>query len=330
MKFPLQSPRGLVPLLLLGASVVTFLLGPGVAARLRSSTHFALMPLGDMGMGITTAVSSRWGGVSLDNGQSFSPSEIRRLIETNIALRGQVDALDSKYQDLQATRRQLDELYGRWAGFECALIPARVVGSEPLPYGSSRLINAGHTSGVGTSAPVTTRRILTDRAKAIPQGLAAVTASSLVGRIINSGAFSARLQLVTDRSFEIHANIHRIIDPESPREVMVTIEGQAVVAPLTDRTNVLIDVQVRGDGADGMIVKDVNAYHKVRRGDWVVTRQADPFLPVRIRIGEITEVQADSANPHFVRLKVRPHADLDALRHVYVVVPLAERAKARR
>jgi len=318
----------MILLILLLGSGVFYLLGPTAAARVRSLTNVVLVPFGDGGMEITTAVRSAWGGVELPGGGRLTPGRVQRLIEENITLRGQVETLESRYEQLRAERREVDELYDRWPGFDCAVIPARVVAAGSLPYGASRLLNVGTSKGVGPGSPVTTRGILTDRAKAIPLGLAAVSRSAMVGRIVSSGPFCARLRLVTDRDYTIHAQIVRIIDPDRPREVMVTVDGETVLRPLTEAINDPIDVQARGDGADGMRIEEFSADHKVRAGDWLMTRREDPLFPVRIRIGMVTEVRADASKPHFVTARVRPHADLDTLRRVYVVVPLAGWAAA--
>jgi len=328
MRLLTHFPKQAVVAILLVASAALYLLGPGVAGRLRGLAEVVLVPLGDPGMGVTAAFNSRWGGVRINGGEVVSPERIRNLIRQNQVLRSQLEALDAKYRALEQQRRELDELYDRWSGFECALIPARVVADEPLPFGSSRILNKGARSGVHPGAAVTTRRLLTDRSKALPPGLAVVTSTALVGRIVTSGAFTSRVQLVTDRGFRMHARVRRIVDEAHPRKVMrkdrtslVTLTEQLAAAEL-------IDVELRGDGAGGLIAEDVDEGHKIRPGDWLVTVREDPLLQIQIRIGTIRDVQLEPSNPHFVTLRGEPFMDLDALRSVYIVVPLADRAAA--
>jgi cell shape-determining protein MreC len=143
----------------------------------------------------------------------------------------------------------------------------------------------------------------------------------LVGRIDEAGAYTARLQLLTDRGFQMAGRIRRNIDPARPRMVTVMEAGAAVV-PLTPENNKEIEVIARGDGSSGMVVEYVKAYHNVLAGDLLVTSGEEAILPTEINVGVVTEVRPDAKDPHRSTLVVRPHADLDSLREVFVVVPL--------
>jgi len=212
-------------------------------------------------------------------------------------------------------------LYGAIPYAQWELIPAVVVGRESLPYGRTRLLNAGLSQGAAVGAGVTTRRLLTDRSKRLPRNVATISATALVGRVIDAGRFTARLQTVTDPGFEVAAKIRRVIDPANPRKITVTAGG-AGEQVLTPANNVRIPVQARGDGRGKMLVRDVNAYHNIRPGDLLVAAGDDAFLPVQARIGKVVEVIDDPRRRGlFVSLRVAPSADLAALREVYIVVP---------
>ncbi len=271
----------------------------------------------------------------MQGGRSITQAEARRLARENRALQAQLIELSRAYQQYLRQDAVKQYLYGRMRDFPCELIAARVVGAESLPYGRTRALNVGAAAGATPGARVTTRRLLTDRAKSIhagyagvawekdlPRRRAAVASTVLAGMIDASGAFTARLMLVTDREFAIAADLFRVIDPDNPRQVTVTREGVAALEPLTPANRDLIPVWARGDGRGGMIVEEVSRNDNVLPGDWLLTRRDDAFLPAGLPIAEVIEVLDDPEHAGFVTLRLRPLADLASLREVYVVVPL--------
>ena len=164
--------------------------------------------------------------------------------------------------------------------------------------------------------------ILTDRSKALPTDLAVVTTSALVGRLVDAGAFVARMQLVTDRDFKVSARIRRLVDPNHPREITIIREGSAAREVLTEHNSVPLDVQAVGDGSNGLVVSHVPEIDNVLPGDLLVTA-GEGLLPVEMGIGRVRQAQRDPQNPHHFTLKVAPEADLSNLREVYIVLPLA-------
>jgi cell shape-determining protein MreC len=304
------SKSRLVPILL-GVGLVMSLMGRGFAARLRNAVQPLLSPLGDAGMYLTSALRRNAGS------EGLSPQGIRQLREENQRLLSEANYRRRQWED---TRRHLEnvlelhESFGPVMGAGCELIPATVVGEDSLPYGQTREVNRGTRHGVQTGSAV----VLTDRSKALPEGLPVVATAGLVGRLVDAGAFIARVQLVTDRDFKVSARIRRLVDPNRPREITIIKDGSAAREILTEDNSGPLDVQAVGDGAEGLIVSHVNAIDNVLPGDLLVTA-GDGRLPVELRIGRVTEVQRDLQHPHHVTVKVRPDADLSALREVYIV-----------
>ena len=319
VRFPGKlSKKGLLVGLLL-ACVVTSFLGSRASVPLRSVMQYPLAPLGDIPMYLASAFERHVGGL-----QDISPERARRLLEENRQLRGQLLELSRVYQEYARQEQTKQYLYGRMKDFPCRLIPGRVVGAEPLPYGQTRIVGSGFSSGTRAGAGVTTRELVTDRPKALLSGYATIASTSLVGRIASAGAFTARLQLVTDRQFAIEAQLFRLIDPNNPRQIKVTRADAAAMEILSPQNNHLVPVFAQGDGARGLIVRDVSVNDNVMPGDWLITRRDDAFLLAGIRIGEVTKVMPNTEHPGFVTLHVQPHADLDALREVYIVVPVGD------
>lgn len=340
---------------LLTAAVVSSLLGPDVSGWLRSATGFVITPFGDAGMYLATSLNRKVGTFGR---RAVSSVEADRLAEENARLRRRLGAIEGELARQLRRQAAVDHLYGPIPYAQWRLIPARVVAADALDYGKVRLVNAGSRQGVAGGALVTSRQLITDRSKALPDGLAAVaelprdqsdnTAGAragagergrafagrlpknldevagavLVGRITRTGAHTARLRLVSDRHFLINAMIRRVINPASPRTITLTgRDAQEVL--LTERNNAPIDVVAVGDGALGLTVTGVYALDNVLPGDVLVTSGADGLLPAEVRIGTVTEVTDDPERRElFVNLKVAAAADLAAVRDVYVVVPV--------
>jgi cell shape-determining protein MreC len=308
-------------LLALAVSVLTIVMGPGAARSLRNGADFLLAPAGEAPMYAATALKGLGGE---DQARQATREEVEQLRIDNAYLQ-RLAGHWKRQEEIQKRRAEelanFQALYRPASDLACELIPARVVGQSGLPYHRSRMLRTPLARPNYEGSPVTMRTLLTDRAKSLPPKLAVVTGSVLVGRIDEAGAYTARLRLVTDRGFEMAGHIRRNIDPAKPRMVTVT-EGDAAVAPLTPENNKEIEVNARGDGSAGMIVEYVKAYHNVLAGDLLVTSGEEAFVPTEINVGVVTEVRPDAKDPHRSTLRVRPHADLDSLREVFVIVPL--------
>ena len=318
MKLPTKLTKRWITAALLAGAAVVALLGPEFSGRLRGLTGCVLAPFGDGGMYLATAIKSR----ANDMGRrGLSPAEARRLREINEQLLGRLHAAEGQLDRLLRRQETLRRLYNSIPYAQWELIPAQVVGADALGYGQMRVLNAGQAQGAAAGARVTTRRLLTDRSKALPSRLATISATALVGEVIDAGRFTAQLRLITDQGFQVRAEVRRIIKANKPRTITV-IQGDAAEQVLTKANNAKIPVQAAGDGRGHLIARDVNAYHNILPGDWVVTLADSEFLPAEIPIGKVIEVIDDPKRRGlFVSLRIKPVANLPALREVYIVVP---------
>ena len=242
----MTKPRALAALVIL--SIITSLWGAGLAGRLRSMVAHVVAPLGHGPMYLATAVRKR----TDDSAESLTAEEVRRLREEMLALRGQREwllQLVVKYKTQLQNHEAFCRRFSPTEDIPCELIPAQVVAADSLPYGDTRLVPVGGSQGAVPGARVTTRELLTDRAKALPPNLSVVTRASLVGRLTETGRFAARVQLVIDPAFRMEALVRRAVDPDRPREVEVRrADGGTTNEVLTTANNVPVEVTVEGTG----------------------------------------------------------------------------------
>ncbi|MCD6364257.1 MAG: rod shape-determining protein MreC [Planctomycetes bacterium] len=316
----LNKERLLAGLML--ASITMSLAGRPVAEPMRRFARLLTIPLADAGVYVTTALKS-YGDTG--SGVPVSPDRARQLARENDDLRRQLDLLAV---ELRQSRRRNAEIQGIRSRFfapaddlPIELIPARVVMLDSLPYSASRVVSAAQAGRMAPGQAVTTRRILIGRSKALPEKLAVVTVSSLVGRLSETDAYSARLQLITDRKFGLSVSIRRVADRNNPRKIID--ERDVSERILGDEGFTDVEAFAQGDGAGGMTARLVQAHHGVRRGDMVFTSAGDGWTGGgRIPVGTVDSVEADGAKPGlFVTVHIKPRAHLAALRDVYIIVP---------
>lgn len=312
---------------LLVAALASSVLGRSTAAALRSSVSWAFAVGGDAGMYLTTFVKSKAG-----QDQRVTPAQYKQVQSAADHYKQRYHASLKTIIELNRQIRQMRSLFDtlRADNFPAQLFEARVIATDSLPYGRFRSINSGTDRGAEVGSMVTTRFVLTPNRKALPERLAVVkhhllaenqamiTNQVLVGRIVETWKFGARVQLITDRGFRMPARIWR--DVSNRRSIKVLQRGNARQVPLTIESK-LIDVTLTGDGAGSIEIADVPERHNIQPGDWVMTRRDRWFLPARIPIARIVEVRRQAENPGFVRIQARPIADLDAVRNVYIVYP---------
>ena len=322
MKLLAKFSRRRVLAILMCVSVVTSLFGARLAGKVRVLTQWAIAPFGDAGMYVTNTLRSSVGSPKL-----VTEEDVRRLEAENKVLTAYVAGLQAEVSDLKKLLPEMGKIFGQIprSEFPYELIPARVVARDSMPYGTGGIVSFGSQKEANRGARVTTCRLLTGLPKALPENLSVLTQCALIGRLTETWAFGATLQLVTDRGFRVNARIHRIIkDRNNPRMIRIIEPGKARTEPLTEGrngNNEPIPAVAEGDGEE-LTVRGVSENDNVLPGDVLVTRE-DEFLPERIVIGEVVHVTADAQNPGRVKLRIRPYADLENLRFVYIVIPLA-------
>ena len=307
MRLRVKSSRSLLLAGLLLASAVTMFLGAQTSGMLRGMVQWAFVPLGDVGMGVTTSLKGH-GEPKTDE------AELQRLRE-QVELLAQRLAEERGYQN--AGQRVYTKAFGQSADSPVKLIAARVVAADTVPYGWTRVANVGSRDGAAAGMYVTERRVLTDRAKRLPENLAVLSSAGLVGRVVETGAFTARVQLVTDRAFVLRGQIRRVIDAQNPRQVQI---GDRIVY-LRRQYNVPVECRATGDGLGGLIVAHVPKMYNIRPGDVLETPPDDGALPAIVPVGKVVRVTDEPQNTGRVQLEVQPVVDLRSIRQVYLVVP---------
>lgn len=308
--------------LMLALSVATSLIGPRLARPLRSTASLLLAPIGDGPMYAVTELGRK---LAADTGNAVSPEEAKALRQENDYL-ARLAAYWQYERDSYRRRAELlanfQKMYGPAQDLACELIPARVVAGDALPYGQTRLVSPGARQGVRGGSMVTTRDLLTQRSKALPPRLAVVESNALVGRVADSGAFTASLQLLTDPGFKIRGRIRRVITGRNPRQITALENNLPRKTTLTQANNDPIEVTANGDGTPRLIVKHVKEYDNVLPGDLLVTDTEAEGLPTEIYVGKVAEVAPDTKDSRRVTVYVEPAGDLANLRDVFILSPL--------
>lgn len=314
--------------LLLAAGVCAFL-GRDAAAWMRNSVQWAFAPAGDAGMYMTVVVK---GAVGTEGQERLTPAEVQRLVHERDYYRSLAQQSYKRLLELDELMRQRQQVFGEMArvGFACSLIEARVIAADSLPYGRNRAINVGRRRGVDVGSFVTTQVVSTPTRKALPTNppLPALLRQSarlnkqvLVGRVVESWAFGARIQLITDRGFSIPANVRRVLHADRKRYYTPLSDAPQQRRLLTMRDNPLVPVTCKGDGAKGLVAVNVPVEHALEPGDEIITRDDQYFLPAGVRVARITEVEPQPLEPGFVTLRAKPLTNLPALRDVFIVYP---------
>lgn len=247
------------------------------------------------------------------------------------------DLLLSQQQIIRSQQETINALTGwrnnRWMrGFKCKLVEAKILGAEAISMRDRKLLGAGRDRGLAPGQIVTTRRLAHELDVALPEKLLVLGSSHVVGRIIDCAAFSATLQLVTDGGFEMPAALLRTVGPAQTRTFYVKGPGgqrREVIrrhdgkTPHRHTVGPAIAVQAKGNGRD-IVLQSVPAEHGVEPGDVLISSESTQLLPFGLQIGAVTRTEPDKTDAHFVTVYVKPSADFQSLRDVYIVVPLAK------
>lgn len=178
-------PRWLVLLVLLLAVVLIAL--PGFSRSVEGWGSRLVV-------GVQGAAAALFGG---STGLADTLQRAGELRRENEALREQLERLQDEMvqlRELELENQELRQLLGlRPLPLASELIPARVVGRDPLPFAQIVSIDVGSEQGVHEDQPVVTWR-------------------GLVGRVVDVQPTAARVLLLTDAGSSVAA---RVQDPES-------------------------------------------------------------------------------------------------------------------
>jgi len=318
MKLPFQLNRRTLLVVLMILSAASCVLPAGVSGYLRGRLDLILSPLADGGTVVTTTLRSRLDALHWRPGSDGQDSVSAESVEAIHSYWHHQMVRQQEHYERELADRGLSRGFSeQFVDFPCELIPARVVASDALPYEQGRTIRARE---LPAGAMVTTRELLIARAAPLPKNLAVLSSTALVGRITSPSEFTARLTLVTDRGFRLPAQIWR--DPAIQRNVTLEVAGGAQSVPLTPANNAFIDVTIKGDGSNGVVIDDLPRSHMVLPGDWIVTRGGSLEMPDHVRIAQVKHVTVHKSNSLMRVVYAEPYVDLSALREVYIVHPL--------
>jgi rod shape-determining protein MreC len=267
-----RPARSRFTLLLLVLTSVTLLTldyrgeGAGAIATVKDGARDVFAPVQDASDRVFAPVGDLVGGV-LHYGDLEAENE--RLRAENAELRGQVLRADDAERERRALRDQLA------LGFvdDIPRVDAEVVATSPSNFELTIAINRGTNHGVATGMPV-------------------VTATGLVGRIIDVSRSRAVVQLVVDDEFSVGIRV----DPQGDVGVA---SGHGIRRPMT------VD-----------LLEQANTFE---RGQVVVTSglQQSQFPP-GIPVGRITKATARE-NELDQDVEIEPVVDLGRLAFVTVL-----------
>jgi len=220
------------------------------------------------------AVSSLWKGVT---GIPSSVLNLRNLAKENAALKQKLNLTlpklalqDELSAENERLRQALGFKYGNRYGFN--LLPAAVIGRGASPWYTTLEINRGTSSGVKMGMPV-------------------IVKEGLVGRVIETAAFSSRVLLITD--------------PDSG----------VVGADQRSRDYGLIE----GYLPELLLMKHVSSAGDIRAEDKIVTSSISSIFPAGIPIGTVVRA-TKKEHDLFYQIEVRPSVKFSRLEEVFLVL----------
>jgi rod shape-determining protein MreC len=210
--------------------------------------------------------------------------DLRGVRDENRHLRERVQGLETALQERQARAaeagrlRQLLELREL---LPLTTVAAEVVARDGMPWYRVAVINKGEQDGVALNAPV-------------------ISATGVVGRVIERGPRAARVQLLLDRDSALGALVERT-------------RAAGVVAGRVGSPDVS-----RGAAAPGeLLMKYVPAAADVAEQDLVVSSGSERIFPKGLVIGRVSSVSLGTGL--FKEIRIAPAASFDRLEEVLVL-----------
>ena len=216
------------------------------------------------------------------SGTINSVSELRELQKAYDEIQERVKEYEGLEKDLRLLQSENQRLFQE-LGFSRTLnhsfIPAEVIAKDPVNYFSAIIINKGSRDGVEKNMPVV----------AFNKGL-----QGLVGRIIEVGPFSSKIQPIYDDLSFVAARL------QSSR-----YEGL-----------------VKGGGGENLTLQMNYVKKRARReiqfGDYVVTSGLNSLFPREIYIGTLTAVGGKEWETS-LELQIDPIIEFNRLEYVYIL-----------
>lgn len=198
------------------------------------------------------------------------------LIERNAAQAEEILALSrmaQQYEGLKSENDRLRALLGSRARVTSRVLVAELIGVIPHPEARQIIIDKGAEHGILPDAPV-------------------IDAHGLFGRVIDVGAYTSRILLVTDAAHAVPVQINRT--------------GVRSIAAGTGEASLLE-------------LENVPITTDVREGDLVETSGLGGGFPPGFPVGRVALVRIEPTAA-FAMVSVAPLAELDRARHLLVLL----------
>jgi len=185
---------------------------------------------------------------------------------------------------LQSENNYLKDLLGYSKRLKWKNIPAQIIVKDPRYYFNNIIVNKGANDGVNIHMPVI----------AWQEGQ-----SGLVGKVIETGAHSSKIMLITDQNFWASGMIEK-----------------------SYYTGLLHGQGTRNQHLEFVYV-DRNA--RANFGDMVVTSGQGGLFPKGIPVGVIMNVEDARYGPYYKKITVLPVVDFNKLESVFILInPVSE------
>jgi rod shape-determining protein MreC len=177
----------------------------------------------------------------------------------------------ARVAEVEQTDKRLADLLRFRSTLEGDTVAAQIIGRDPLPWFGTVTINKGDADGVR-------------------KNMAVLSPFGVVGQTMTTGAYSARVLLLTDHNSGIDAVVQR------------------------SRARGIVEGALDG----GCVMKYVKREEDVEVGDHIVTSGLDGIFPRGVIIGEVTHVTRGNRGLLQVA-DVKPATPLDRIEEVLVV-----------
>lgn len=197
------------------------------------------------------------------------------LEEENARLQTEVLVLKRRVQKLASTlaeNTRLKELMNASDMLDDQVLIAEIIGVNPNPFRHELILNKGSEDGVF-------------------EGQAVLDAEGLMGQVVEVGALTSRVLLITDVTHGVPVHVNR--------------NGVRAIA-------------VGSGKLDMLRLIHVPATADVVKGDLLVSSGLGGRFPKGYPVGVVTKVAHDSGQP-FAIVEAQPMANLDRSRHVLLV-----------
>ncbi|MBN2384112.1 rod shape-determining protein MreC [bacterium] len=201
--------------------------------------------------------------------------EYERITKENIALKTKINELTEAQKQVV----RLEEILNLQQNLPYQTIAAKVIGKSPITPQGTLIIDKGSNHGI--------RKY---------QGV--INSAGVVGRIIETLNYSAKVQVITDQNCSIAA-----LDQKSRDNGLV--RGYSYINPLLKMDFVYQRAQIA-------------------TGDLIITSGLDQVFPKGLLIGTVKNIDIEKGDLFYKTIEIEPAVDLSRIEEVLVVVQIEQ------